>query len=903
MEVAANVIIGTTPWLGLGIGALVSNIMNRMKIIPNFVNKIVQTYGSEESKAAYAEMIKKGEGKPGYNSARSNFISQFLYLDKLNEKNAKTATELEKNIKQAKKVFATAMTMKRSRQFVFGLIGGTITSLVGSLIALKLQKASSRAGRFIAKREMEQDPKNFIGYTEEDYAEVKDIKAPKPTLGKKIKDYALFLPNVIKNYIDYQKYKRTTMKQDKMLKEELTKTEVTPEQLKDAKNLQRKIFNTFEKVDDKSQEYSESTEAAIEIAQPFVLGMGMLAVASPLLYGGYLAYKGKLNAKSIINKILTLLSTSSKITESKYFKKYLNEIAEQIPYKVQNNTPSSKILSKILNGIDLQKTPLPEIIQKLSKNSYETMKNFSNLSPTEQRQILWDLEKLLPQNSKLKNITQTLQNMNNENRNFVFSAFMNPQTIGKSISKMPKDEYMELKYQLKTIFKENSDTPNLFETVLDLPQEAFGKFVDLLLNKETITNLSKLPKSEFDAHINKITEPMLKHCKENYDLLSASANYGSFGENNLKKIEHYKIIGKLFSAIKLVDQNDFKLVNQFLENRIDFLKNISKINDSDFERIKNYLLSVSQMLQIPSEISQKIATSTKTDWQNYTNKFLAITDKIKEAKEIKTEQFEKELLPLIKQQFAELKIEGFENISTKEEFLSAAELLLKNGLNIAKEKKIPEIVTNYLEKNSRRIISNPKNIIDDIKNMKVKDLFEYLESKINAQSDTEINKMLQRLEYNNMVAYKLKTSTMDKAYLLDCINKLKIISEKLPEKEFKTILSSMLKEFNEHPDEFLAYIRTGKILNIYQTPSLQKAALAAGISWTVLNVIITYTIEAILADIQLKAGRLGVMKALDSLDDPAYYANIENITDTDIKPAQPIKAQTDSNSVWSKFFK
>ena len=239
----------------------------------------------------------------------------------------------------------------------------------------------------------------------------------------------------------------------------------------------------------------------------------------------------------------------------------------------------------------------------------------------------------------------------------------------------------------------------------------------------------------------------------------------------------------------------------------------------------------------------------------------------------------------------------------QERYVTTGFGLCEDCINIAKEKKIPEIVTNYLEKNSRRIISNPKNIIDDIKNMKVKDLFEYLESKINAQSDTEINKMLQRLEYNNMVAYKLKTSTMDKAYLLDCINKLKIISEKLPEKEFKTILSSMLKEFNEHPDEFLAYVRTGKILNIYQTPSLQKAALAAGISWTVLNVIITYTIEAILADIQLKAGRLGVMKALDSLDDPAYYANIENITDTDIKPAQPIKAQTDSNSVWSKFFK
>ena len=34
-------------------------------------------------------------------------------------------------------------------------------------------------------------------------------------------------------------------------------------------------------------------------------------------------------------------------------------------------------------------------------------------------------------------------------------------------------------------------------------------------------------------------------------------------------------------------------------------------------------------------------------------------------------------------------------------------------------------------------------------------------------------------------------------------------------------------------------------------------------------------IETWLADMQLKAGRLGVMKAMEALDDPAYYADIE----------------------------
>ena len=214
---------------------------------------------------------------------------------------------------------------------MFGLIGGFVTSIAGSLIALKLQKASSRTGRYIAKRELEENPKNFIGYTDEEMQEVKDVKAPKKSFGEKVKEYALFIPNVMKNYFEYQKYKKTELKQNKMLQEELTKLDVTETQMKEAKNLQRKIFNTIEKVDDKSQEYSESMEAAVEIAQPYVYGAGMLTMISPLIYTGYLAAKGKLSAKSVINKGLTTLSGSSKITEKKWLKKYLVNIAKQLP--------------------------------------------------------------------------------------------------------------------------------------------------------------------------------------------------------------------------------------------------------------------------------------------------------------------------------------------------------------------------------------------------------------------------------------------------------------------------------------------------------------------------------------------------------------------------------------------
>ena len=48
---------------------------------------------------------------------------------------------------------------------------------------------------------------------------------------------------------------------------------------------------------------------------------------------------------------------------------------------------------------------------------------------------------------------------------------------------------------------------------------------------------------------------------------------------------------------------------------------------------------------------------------------------------------------------------------------------------------------------------------------------------------------------------------------------------------------------------------------------------ALGVSWATLTLVLTYAFQSWLADMQLKAGRLGVMKSLEELDDSRYYAN------------------------------
>ena len=129
-------------------------------------------------------------------------------------------------------------------------------------------------------------------------------------------------------------------------------------------------------------------------------------------------------------------------------------------------------------------------------------------------------------------------------------------------------------------------------------------------------------------------------------------------------------------------------------------------------------------------------------------------------------------------------------------------------------------------------------------------------------------------------------SSMDKKTMLNVLANLEKIFDNIPKDELNGIKNAMLKELKEHPDEFMKALRTGQLPAAFLTDGLIKAAAAAGISWTVLNIALIWSIQSWLADIQLKSGRLGVMKAIESLEDPAYYANI--IPDNKTNPTSAV---------------
>lgn len=121
----------------------------------------------------------------------------------------------------------------------------------------------------------------------------------------------------MKQYYAYNKYKKNEYIEKQALREQLQKIDVSEQQLKDAKNLQRKLFNTFEKVDDNSQIYSETMEAATEIAQPFVYYGAIATALSPLIIFGIQAGRGKYTPTKVLDKVTNFISKKTGFLKSK----------------------------------------------------------------------------------------------------------------------------------------------------------------------------------------------------------------------------------------------------------------------------------------------------------------------------------------------------------------------------------------------------------------------------------------------------------------------------------------------------------------------------------------------------------------------------------------------------------
>lgn len=160
-----------------------------------------------------------------------------------------------------------------------------------SVAAAQIQKQASRVGRYKIKQDLLNNPEKLVYVSDENIEGIKDISVEK----NKKENIFTFLKNAWKNNKEYNEYKKTAAKEEEKFYKAVETLNLTPEQLKDAETFQRNTFKTFNKVDEKSQKYSESIEA---LGQSVSLPISLLFTGAGAAIGTkYLVQSGNLKSK------------------------------------------------------------------------------------------------------------------------------------------------------------------------------------------------------------------------------------------------------------------------------------------------------------------------------------------------------------------------------------------------------------------------------------------------------------------------------------------------------------------------------------------------------------------------------------------------------------------------------
>lgn len=136
-------------------------------------------------------------------------------------------------------------------------IAGLVASIGAAIWTSQIIKQASKVGRYKVKQELMQNPEAFVYVDDKKANEVKDFEINTTKKQSLIE----FLKSAYKNNKEYEKHQKTTAKAEKRFYKAIEDLELSEEQIKDAKQLQKNAFRTFNKVDDNSQKYSESVEA------------------------------------------------------------------------------------------------------------------------------------------------------------------------------------------------------------------------------------------------------------------------------------------------------------------------------------------------------------------------------------------------------------------------------------------------------------------------------------------------------------------------------------------------------------------------------------------------------------------------------------------------------------------
>lgn len=200
------------------------------------------------------------------------------------------------------------------------------------------EKNASRVGRYKARQDLMKNPARLMAFSDEDMKKAENIKAEKQkqSFFKKLGGSFSFLASYFKDKSEYNKYKKTTYKENEKLQKALSQIEITDSQKEEAKSLQKNVFRAFDEVDEMSQRYSEDVEAGSEIAKELgmtlwsvgaTLGLGFLAASVikgkfPIAKLGNwltnLTFDSKSSIKQAVNNVYDVVKKQDKITVQKF---------------------------------------------------------------------------------------------------------------------------------------------------------------------------------------------------------------------------------------------------------------------------------------------------------------------------------------------------------------------------------------------------------------------------------------------------------------------------------------------------------------------------------------------------------------------------------------------------------
>ncbi|MFQ8625893.1 MAG: hypothetical protein ACLSA2_05130 [Candidatus Gastranaerophilaceae bacterium] len=209
-----------------------------------------------------------------------------------------------------------------------------LTSLGISMTGTVEQKTASRIGRYKARQDIMKNPARLMAYSDEDMKKAENIKADKQKQGffEKLGSSFSFIGKYFKDKSEYNKYKKTTQKENEKIQKAFKEIEVSEAQKIEAQNLQKNVFRAFDEIDEMSQRYSEDVEAGCDIAKEVgmtawsigsTLSIGLLAVSIakgkfPITKVGNwltnLTFNAKSPIKTAVNNLYSVVKQQDKVT-------------------------------------------------------------------------------------------------------------------------------------------------------------------------------------------------------------------------------------------------------------------------------------------------------------------------------------------------------------------------------------------------------------------------------------------------------------------------------------------------------------------------------------------------------------------------------------------------------------